>query len=87
MSIFSIQLGVLSVLTRCRLITIYDCKISLDWSGTASDGTAVTGKLTIPEVSHEITLDGLSDYVVSAALKLFQGNTRSHCGSFLYIVV
>ena len=36
----------------------------LDWSGTASDGTAVEGKLTIPEVSHEITLDGTSNYVV-----------------------
>ena len=49
-----------------RLITIYDCKVVLNWSGTASDGTAVTGKLTIPEVSHEITLDGTSDYVVRA---------------------
>lgn len=38
----------------------------LEWSGTASDGTEVKGKVTIPEVSHEITLDGLSDYVVSA---------------------
>ena len=40
----------------------------LDWSGTASDGTAVEGKLTIPEVSHEITLDGTSDYVVRMTL-------------------
>jgi activator of HSP90 ATPase len=47
-----------------RLITIYDCKIDLAWSGTASDGTEVNGKLSIPEVSHEITLDGLSDYTV-----------------------
>ncbi len=48
-----------------RLITIYDCKVVLEWTGTASDGTEVKGKLTIPEVSHEITLDGLSEYVVS----------------------
>ena len=47
-----------------RLITIYDCKVVLNWTGTASDGTAVEGKLTIPEVSHETTLDGTSDYVV-----------------------
>ena len=47
-----------------RLITIYDCKVELQWAGTASDGSEVTGKLVIPEVSHEITLDGLSDYVV-----------------------
>ncbi|PAV23969.1 activator of Hsp90 ATPase [Pyrrhoderma noxium] len=48
---------------KSKLITIYDCKIDLKWSGTASDGTEVNGKLRIPEVSHEITLDGLSDYV------------------------
>lgn len=46
------------------MITIYDCKIVMNWSGTASDGTEVTGKLTVPEVSHEITLDKLSDYLV-----------------------
>ncbi len=54
----------------CRLITIYDCRVVLDWSGTASDGTAVSGKLTIPEVSHENTLDGTSDYVVRAYICL-----------------
>lgn len=47
-----------------RLITIYDCKVVLNWAGTASDGTVVEGKLTVPEVSHEITLDGLSEYAV-----------------------
>ena len=47
-----------------RLITIYDCKVELKWKGKAADGTEVTGKLSIPEVSHEITLDGLSEYVV-----------------------
>lgn len=54
-----------------RLITIYDCKVELQWAGTASDGSEVKGKLIIPEVSHEITLDGLSDYVV-----------RSQCSSY-----
>lgn len=48
-----------------RLITIYDCKISVEWTGTASDGTEVISKVTIPEVSHEITLDHLSDYTAS----------------------
>jgi activator of HSP90 ATPase len=52
--------------TTCRLITIYDCKVVLEWKSTTPDGTEVKGKLTIPEVSHEITLDGLSDYVVCA---------------------
>ncbi|KAH8099599.1 activator of Hsp90 ATPase [Cristinia sonorae] len=53
---------------KSKLITIYDCKVELKWNGTASDGTAVEGKLTIPEVSHEITLDGLSDYVYNWSL-------------------
>ena len=47
-----------------RLITIYDVKIELKWSGKASDGTQVDGRLVIPEVSHEVTLDGTSEYVV-----------------------
>jgi len=47
---------------KSKLITIYDCKISIEWTGTASDGKEVTGKVTIPEVSHEITVDRLSDY-------------------------
>ncbi|KAG5642879.1 hypothetical protein DXG03_001921 [Asterophora parasitica] len=53
---------------KSKLITIYDIKVVLDWSGTASDGTQVNGTLTIPEVSHEITLDGLSDYVYNWTL-------------------
>ena len=51
-----------------RLITIYDCKVILQWKGRTSDGTEATGKLTVPEVSHEITLDGLSDYVVCVSI-------------------
>lgn len=51
------------------MITIYDVKIELQWEGKASDGTDVSGTLTIPEVSHEVTLDGLSDYVYNWRLK------------------
>jgi len=47
---------------KSKLITIYDVRIKLDWSGTATDGTEVEGTLNIPEVSHEITLDQLSEY-------------------------
>lgn len=54
---------------KSKLITIYDCKVQLEWSGTASDGTEVKGKLTIPEVSHEITVDRSSDYVYEWSLK------------------
>ncbi|OBZ69321.1 hypothetical protein A0H81_10948 [Grifola frondosa] len=53
---------------KSKLITIYDCKVVLEWKGIASDGTEVSGKLTIPEVSHEVTLDGLSDYVYEWSL-------------------
>lgn len=51
-----------------RLITIYDCKVELSWAGKTADGEDVKGRLTIPEVSHEITLDGLSEYVVRSHL-------------------
>jgi len=47
---------------KSKLITIYDVKIELKWSGKAPDGTEADGKLVIPEVSHEATLDGLSEY-------------------------
>jgi len=47
---------------KSKLITIYDCKVNLEWTGKASDGSEVTGRLDIPEVSHEITLDKSSDY-------------------------
>ena len=56
--------AIINLLVHLRLITIYDCKVDLKWQGKALDGTDVKGKLKIPEVSHEITLDGLSDYVV-----------------------
>ncbi|KAI0699986.1 activator of Hsp90 ATPase [Cytidiella melzeri] len=48
---------------KSKLLTIYDCKVQLLWAGKTADGEDVAGRLTIPEVSHEITLDGLSDYV------------------------
>ena len=53
-----------------RLITIFDCKVVMKWEGTASDGTAVKGTLTIPEVSHEIICDRLSEFVVSISRAL-----------------
>ena len=34
------------------------------WSGKTAEGEDVAGRLIIPEVSHEVTVDGLSDYVV-----------------------
>ncbi|EDR03222.1 uncharacterized protein LACBIDRAFT_192730 [Laccaria bicolor S238N-H82] len=53
---------------KSKLITIFDCKISLAWTGTTSEGTEVKGTLTIPEVSHEIVCDNLSDYVYDWSL-------------------
>ncbi|KAI0819058.1 activator of Hsp90 ATPase [Irpex lacteus] len=48
---------------KSKLLTIYDCRVVLKWSGKTAEGEDVAGRLTIPEVSHEITLDGLSEYV------------------------
>lgn len=47
---------------KAKLLAIFDCKIELNWTGTTADGTEVTGKLVIPEVSHETTLDQITDY-------------------------
>ncbi|KAF5373606.1 hypothetical protein D9758_000964 [Tetrapyrgos nigripes] len=47
---------------KSKLITIYDCKVSMRWEGKANDGSEVQGRLDIPEVSHEVTVDKLSDY-------------------------
>ncbi|KAK7034707.1 Co-chaperone [Paramarasmius palmivorus] len=47
---------------KSKLITIYDCKITLAFEGTTSSGSSVKGTLHIPEVSHEVTLDKTSDY-------------------------
>ncbi|EPQ50030.1 hypothetical protein GLOTRDRAFT_112769 [Gloeophyllum trabeum ATCC 11539] len=53
---------------KSKLITIFDVKMDLGWSGTASDGTEVSGKLTIPEVSHENIVDKVSDLVYEWSL-------------------
>ena len=37
-----------------KLITIYDCVVTLSWSGKADDGSEVSGTITFPEVSHEV---------------------------------
>lgn len=41
-----------------KLITIYDCVVTLDWSGETADGTKVSGTITFPEVSHEVEDNG-----------------------------
>ncbi|CAL1705696.1 unnamed protein product [Somion occarium] len=51
-----------------KLLTIYDCRVGLKWKGTASDGTEVEGKVTIPEVSHENAIDGISSYIYEWSL-------------------
>ncbi|KAI9508450.1 activator of Hsp90 ATPase [Russula earlei] len=53
---------------KSKLITIYDCKVVLHWKARTADGTEADGKLTIPEISHEITLDRISDYVYQWSL-------------------
>ncbi|KXN91419.1 hypothetical protein AN958_00681 [Leucoagaricus sp. SymC.cos] len=53
---------------KSKLITIFDCRVSLSWTGTTSDGTEVKGSLTIPEVSHEVICDKLSDFAYEWSL-------------------
>lgn len=48
---------------KSKLLTIYDCKITLQWSGKTAGGEDVSGRVVIPEVSHENTLDGHDDVV------------------------
>ncbi|KAF8647476.1 hypothetical protein AX16_006681 [Volvariella volvacea WC 439] len=47
---------------KSKLITIFDCKVVIGWTGKTAGGEDVKGSLTLPEVSHEITVDHLSDY-------------------------
>jgi len=47
---------------KSKLITIFDCRVDMRWKGVASDGTEVEGTVTVPEVSHEVTVDRLSNY-------------------------
>ncbi|CDS03130.1 hypothetical protein LRAMOSA00532 [Lichtheimia ramosa] len=43
-----------------KIITIYDVALKLILEGALADGTAITGKIVIPEVAHDSTED---DYV------------------------
>lgn len=47
-----------------KLITIYDCQITLNWEGKLENGTEAKGTIFFPEVSHEIEDDG-EEYRVS----------------------
>jgi activator of HSP90 ATPase len=47
-----------------KLITIYDCQITLNWLGTLESGTEAKGTIFFPEVSHEVEDDG-EEYRVS----------------------
>lgn len=58
---------------KSKLITIYDCRISLIWKAEGADDTTAKGTVVIPEVSHENTLDGVSDYT-------YEYNTTSSTG-------
>ncbi|KAF9132017.1 hypothetical protein BGW39_000948 [Mortierella sp. 14UC] len=48
-----------------KIITIFDVAINLTFEGTTADGTAVTGKIEIPEVAHDTDSD---DYVFDVSI-------------------
>lgn len=45
-----------------RLLTIYDLRVEMKWSGVTADGGNTDGTITLPEVSHEVGADGDHDY-------------------------
>lgn len=45
-----------------KVITIFDLKMQLEFTGTTKDGEEVSGTITIPEVAHDTEED---EYVVS----------------------
>ncbi|GJJ77372.1 hypothetical protein EMPS_09731 [Entomortierella parvispora] len=48
-----------------KIITIFDVAITMTFEGTTADGTAVTGKIEIPEVAHDTETD---DYVFDVSI-------------------
>ncbi|KAF9144047.1 hypothetical protein BGX30_014031 [Mortierella sp. GBA39] len=48
-----------------KIITIFDVAITLTFEGTTADGTAVSGKIEIPEVAHDTDED---DYVFDVSI-------------------
>ncbi|KAF9912832.1 hypothetical protein EC991_008698 [Linnemannia zychae] len=48
-----------------KIITIFDVAINITFEGTTADGTAVTGKIEIPEVAHDTDVD---DYVFDVSI-------------------
>ncbi|KAF8943611.1 hypothetical protein BGZ47_005256 [Haplosporangium gracile] len=48
-----------------KIITIFDVAITMTFEGTTADGTAVTGKIEIPEVAHDTDED---DYVFDVSI-------------------
>ncbi|WFD29095.1 Co-chaperone [Malassezia sp. CBS 17886] len=41
-----------------KLITIYDCAVTLSWMGEGTDGSSAGGTITFPELSHEVEDNG-----------------------------
>ncbi|KAI1317186.1 hypothetical protein EDD11_008878 [Mortierella claussenii] len=48
-----------------KIITIFDVAINLTFEGTTAEGTAVSGKIDIPEVAHDTDID---DYVFDVTI-------------------
>ncbi|KAF8337886.1 activator of Hsp90 ATPase [Cantharellus anzutake] len=53
---------------KSKLITIFDVRLELAWTATHTDGSKISGSLTVPEVSHEVIIDGLTDYTYDWSL-------------------
>ncbi|KAK4053112.1 Co-chaperone [Microbotryomycetes sp. JL201] len=51
---------------KSKLVTIYDLKLTMEWSAQNSDGETVTGSLTALEVAHDMDED---DYQFTSSLE------------------
>jgi activator of HSP90 ATPase len=50
-----------------KVITIFDVKLTLEYTGSTAEDDDVSGTITVPEVSHELTED---EFVVGSPLPM-----------------
>lgn len=62
---------------KSKLITIYDCRVVVEWNASGKDDTSIKGTCVIPEVSHENTLDGVSDYTYEYTKTTSKGDGKA----------
>jgi len=72
---------------KSKLITIFDVRLEVAWTATHTDGSTISGSLTIPEVSHEVIIDGLTEYTYDWSLDDSQEPTGETSRDKLFLIV